>query len=121
MDGPFDLLDVAAGFEVLVALPVEGGPVVDAAEQAADVDEVEVGGWVDPFAGHVVDFEAAVVGLHARLYGGEVGADDFGVGEFVGYVCSEGQGLDRWRTFSFLYLLPRCRFQCLSSGQHAAQ
>lgn len=89
MDRPFELLDVAARFEVLVALPVEGGPIGDAAEEAANVDEVEVGGWIDPFACHVVDFEAAVVGLHAWLHGGEVGADDFGVGEFVCYVCSK--------------------------------
>lgn len=93
VDRPFELFDVAAGFEVLVALPVEGGPVGDAAEEAADVDEVEVGGRVDPFACHVVDFEAAVVGLHAWLHRGEVGAYDFGVGELVCNVCSECQWL----------------------------
>lgn len=86
MDAPFDLLDPAAGFEVREALFVERGPVGDGAEEATDVDEVEGGGRVDPFAAHVVDFEAAVVGLHAGLHGAEVGADYLGVGEFVGDV-----------------------------------
>lgn len=65
---------------------VERGPVGDRAEEAPDVDEVE-GGWgVDPFAAHVVDFEAAVVGLHAGLDRAKVCADYFGVWELVGDV-----------------------------------
>lgn len=69
MDAPFDLLDPSAGTEVFVGLFVQGGPVGDAAEEASDVDEVEVVWVVDPFAAAIVDFEAAVVGLHAGLYG----------------------------------------------------
>lgn len=68
------------------ALLVESGPVGDAAEEAADVDEIEVVFVVEPFRTTVVDFEAAVVGLHSGLDGGEVCSDDFGRGEFICYV-----------------------------------
>lgn len=75
MHAPLDLLDVAAGLDVLEGLRVEGRPVCYAAEEAAQVHEVKVGLWVDPVTAAVVDFESHVRGLLAWLDGGEVGAD----------------------------------------------
>nr|POF07675.1 3-hydroxy-3-methylglutaryl coenzyme a reductase mlcd [Quercus suber] len=83
---PFDLLEVAAGREVRQTLPVQIRPVGDAAEQPADVDEVEVVGRVDPEAAAVIDLERDVARLHGWGDGREIGADDFCVREFVGDV-----------------------------------
>lgn len=64
----------AAWFGVLVGLLEEEIPIRDAAEEFADVDEVEVVGWKSPFERDVVDFEVAVWGDPFGLDGGKVGS-----------------------------------------------
>ena len=71
-------------------LRVQRRPVADAARQAAHVDEVEGRGRVRPGRGGVVNFEPDVGRGGRGLRGGEVGAEDFGVGEEVGHVAGRG-------------------------------
>jgi len=73
--GEFGVLDPAAGLEGAEGLGVERGPVGDAAEHVADVDEVEGGGLEGPGEAGVVEFEAAVGRGPFGLDWGEVGAD----------------------------------------------
>lgn len=62
------LFDPAAGLKGAVAFVVEGGPGGDAAEEGADVDEVDGGGVVGPVGVvGIVDLEAAV-GRHPLCY-----------------------------------------------------
>lgn len=56
------------------------------------MDKVEMGFGIDPLGHAVVDFKVAVVGLHARLHGREIGSNDFGRGEAVCNVCGPDSG-----------------------------
>lgn len=56
------------------------------------MNKVEMGFGIDPLGHAVVDFKVAIVGLHARLYGREIGSNDFGRGEAVCNVCGPDSG-----------------------------
>lgn len=56
------------------------------------MNKVEMGFGIDPLGHAVVDFKVAIVGLHARLHGREIGSNDFGRGEAVCNVCSPDSG-----------------------------
>ena len=83
-------LDPAAGLGDEVGLAEELGPVLDGAEEVADVDKVEQVVVPGPFSGAVVDLEAQVRGHPGGLDRREVGADDLGGGELVGKVAEGG-------------------------------
>lgn len=72
------VFEVAARPEVGEGLAVEARPVVDAAREVADVDEVEVAWGPAPRELGVVDEEAAVGRYPGGLDGGDVGADYLG-------------------------------------------
>lgn len=80
------MLEPAAWFQVRVGLPVELGPVIDAAVEKAAVDEVEVVGLKRPVELGVIDLEGHVGRREGGLYGGDVGADYGGGGGLGGYV-----------------------------------
>jgi hypothetical protein len=83
-------LNPTSGLEVFEGLTIKFGPIIDAAEEVADVDEIERGLLKGPVKLSVVDLEGAVRGDPARLHGGDIGTDDFGVGEVVGRVTGVG-------------------------------
>lgn len=56
------------------------------------MNKVEMGFGIDPLGHAVVDFKVAIVGLHARLHGREIGSNDFGRGEAVCNVCGPDSG-----------------------------
>lgn len=56
------------------------------------MNKVEMGFGIDPLGHAVVDFKVAVVGLHARLHGREIGSNDFGRGEAVCNICGPDSG-----------------------------
>lgn len=92
LDRVLDNLDVAAGLGVGIGLLEEEVPVGDAAEELADVDEVEVVGREGPGEADVVDFEAAVGRDPLGLDGRQVGAGDGGGGILVGHVDGPDAG-----------------------------
>lgn len=95
MNAPFDLFDPSAGLEVFVTLLVKRWPVGNAAKKASNVHKVEVVLVVDPFAAAIVDFEAAVGGLHPWLDWREICPYYFCIGELVSDVSVEnGQFLN---------------------------
>ena len=78
-------LQVAARSQRGQRLQEEAVPVVNAAEEFAHVDEVEVVVWVGPVKVYVFDLKVAVRGDEGGLDGGEVGADYVRGGVEVGY------------------------------------
>ena len=85
-DLEFQVLEPCAGREVGVDLGVHVGPVLDAAREAADVDQVEVVGGIRPFAAGIVDFKDEVRRRGGVEDGTEVCGCDLRVGEVVGNV-----------------------------------
>lgn len=81
------VLHVAAGLATPEGLAVEGGPVDDGSDHAADVDEIERVVFPSPGEVGVVDLELDVGWDPGGLDGGDIGADDLGVGEFVAKVA----------------------------------
>lgn len=79
-------LDPAAGGAAAEGLLEEAVPILDGAEEVADVDEVEVVVLPGPRQGGVVDLEPDVGRDPFGLAGREVGADNIGGGELVGKV-----------------------------------
>ena len=64
----------------------KGGPILDGADEVANVDVICRVGLKCPFLRAVVDFEFQVGRDPARLDWGDVGADNLAVGELVGEV-----------------------------------
>ena len=82
----FDRFDPAARSASSVSLAEERVPVLDSAEEVADVDKVEEVVLPGPVEGGIVDLEADVGRNPLGLSWGEVRADYFGVGVLVGKV-----------------------------------
>lgn len=79
-------LDPAAGGAAAESLLEEAVPVLDGAEEVADVDEVEGVVLPGPRQRGIVDLESDVGRDPFGLAGREVGADNIGGGELVGKV-----------------------------------
>jgi hypothetical protein len=112
LDAHFDLVQIAAGRQVVVDLAVQRGPVSDGTVQRADVDEVEAEGE-GPGRCYVVDFEFAVWRREGGLDGGEVYADDFGARVFWGVCQMQVVGVVV-RDLKYRLPCPCTRFLCRS-------
>lgn len=82
----FEVLDPAAGGEVVEGFFVEGRPGGDAAVEGADVDEIEVVWGPCPVEEAVVDEEFHVGRYPGWLNRAQVGADDFRLGILIAKV-----------------------------------
>lgn len=85
-----EVLDPATGLQAAVGFLVQRRPVLNGTGEPTEVNEVERGGLVGPFAGSIVDIEAKVGRHPCGLDGREVGADDGGLGVLVGKVTGDG-------------------------------
>jgi len=80
------VLDVAARFQDPISLFVQMIPILDAADQVADVDVVERAVRPRPLHFRVIDLEPHVGRQPLLLHGRDVGADDLTLGEGVAKV-----------------------------------
>lgn len=81
LDAHFQFVEVAAWFEIVIALRVERGPIADRAIQGADIDEVK-GLRVRPRKSDIIYLKLAVRRSELGLNGGEVNAKDLGARVF---------------------------------------
>lgn len=89
LDVAFSGLHPSTGHAASIGLSEKRRPVLDGAEEVANMDKLKSVCVPGPGKGGVVDFEADVGGKPVGLAGREVCADYGGVGEAVGEFAGE--------------------------------